>query len=159
MTWKWHQYHTSGWLFILLLLIYKGKCGNKLMHFLSRWVSSILCQSIFSLSCSPGWVRGALLLPAALHHGFVLAHTQSPAFHNACALRPGFVLVVGVALQVLPAQPGLLLIVRLLLLVRHGLPAWAYRGKDRDTNESHSMETAAVQMYKISLCSEYCLIS
>lgn len=64
-------------------------------------------------------VGGSLFLSAAFHHGLVLAYSQPPSLHNAGPLRSGFVLIVRVSLQVLPAQPGLFLIVRLLLLVGH----------------------------------------
>ena len=79
----------------------------------------------------PVRVRSSLLLSSALHHGLVLAHTESPPLHDAGAFGAGLVLVVRVPLQVLPAQTGLLLIVRLLLLVGHGLPPGAWRGEGR----------------------------
>lgn len=82
---------------------------------------------VFFVFFVPVCVGHSLLLPAALHHGLVLAHPQPPSLHNTGPLGPGFVLVVRVALQVLPAEPGLLLIVRLLLLVGHAFPPGAYR--------------------------------
>lgn len=75
--------------------------------------------------CAPVCVGRSLLLPPALHHGLVLAHSQPPSLHDAGPFGSGFVFVVRVALQVLPAQPGLFLIVRLLLLVGHALPPGA----------------------------------
>lgn len=73
-------------------------------------------------AAAPVCVCHSLLLPAAFHHGLVLAHPQPAALHDAGPLGPGLVLVVGVALQVLPAESGLLLVVRLLLLVGHAFP-------------------------------------
>lgn len=67
-------------------------------------------------------VGGSLFLSAALHHGLVLPHPKPPALHDAGPFRSRLVFVVRVALQVLPTQPRLLLVVRLLLLVGHGLP-------------------------------------
>lgn len=80
-------------------------------------------------------VGPSLFLPAALHHGLVLAHPQPPSLHYAGPFGSGFVFVIGVALQMLPAQPRLLFVVRLLLLVRHGLPPWAYRQRRTNTKE------------------------
>lgn len=78
-------------------------------------------------AAAPVCVGHSLLLPAALHHGFVLAHPQPAALHDAGPLGPGLVLVVGVALQMLPAEPCLLLVVWLLLLVGHAFPPGACR--------------------------------
>lgn len=80
-------------------------------------------------------VGPSLFLPAALHHGLVLAHPQPPSLHYAGPFGSGFVFVIGVALQMLPAQPRLLFVVRLLLLVRHGFPPRAYRQRRIDTKE------------------------
>lgn len=63
------------------------------------------------------------LLPPRPHHLLVLAYTQLLAVDDAGALGPGLVLVVGILLQVDLAEPCLLLIKWLFLLVRHGLPA------------------------------------
>lgn len=63
------------------------------------------------------------LLPPVAHDGLVLADAQLLAVHQAGALGPGLVLVVGVLLQVLLAEAGLLLVVWLLLEVRHSFPA------------------------------------
>lgn len=65
------------------------------------------------------------LLSPRPHHLLVLADAQLLAVDDAGALGPGLVLVVGVLLQVDLAEARLLLIVRLFLLVRHGLPARA----------------------------------
>lgn len=64
-------------------------------------------------------------LPAGPHDGLVLADAQLLAVHQAGAFGPWLVLVVGVFFQVLLAEPSLLLVVRLLLQVGHGFPAWA----------------------------------
>lgn len=63
------------------------------------------------------------LLPPRPHHLLVLADTQLLAVDNAGALGPGLVFVVGILLQMDLAEPCLLFIIRLFLLVRHGLPA------------------------------------
>lgn len=63
------------------------------------------------------------LLPPRPHHLLVLADAQLLAVDDAGALGPGLVLVVGILLQVDLAEPCLLFIIRLFLLVRHGLPA------------------------------------
>lgn len=63
------------------------------------------------------------LLPAIPHQLLVFANAQLLAVHNACALGSGLVLVVGIFLQMHLTEPRLLLVIRLLLLVGHGLPA------------------------------------
>lgn len=106
-----------------------------------EWIVSVVCQgqmrshylelvwsrlaAVCALLFLPVRVCRSLLLSAALHHGLVLAHPQPPSLNDAGPLGSGFVLVVGVALQMLPAQPRLLFVVRLLLLVGHGLPPGA----------------------------------
>lgn len=96
--------------------------------FLERlWVCESAAASARECAAAPVCVGHSLLLPAALHHGLVLAHPQPAALHDAGPFGPGLVLVVGVALQVLPAEPGLLLVVWLLLLVRHAFPPGACR--------------------------------
>jgi hypothetical protein len=74
-------------------------------------------------ACSRDGVALASTLAPCPHQGLVLAHSQPPALHDTGTLRPWLVLIVRVFLQVLPAQTGLLLVVRLFLLVGHGLPA------------------------------------
>lgn len=54
-------------------------------------------------------------LPPVSHDGLVFANAQLLAIHEAGALRPGFVFVVGVLLQVLLAETGLLLVIWLFL--------------------------------------------
>lgn len=93
----------------------------------------LLCIA-FSKLCKSSWcvhwflpvcVGRSLLLPAVLHHGLVLAHPQPPSLHNAGPFGPGLILVVRVALQMLSAQPRLLFVIRLLLLIGHALPSGA----------------------------------
>lgn len=55
------------------------------------------------------------LLPPVPHDGLVLADAQLLAIYQAGALRPGLVFVVGVLLQVLFAETGLLLVIWLFL--------------------------------------------
>ncbi len=97
---------------------------DKLWHYLQRCE---VCWSLFMHRFLPVRIGRSLLLPPVLHHGLVFPHPQPPSLHDAGPFGPGFVLVVGVALQMLPAQPCLLFIVRLLLLVGHALPPGAFR--------------------------------
>lgn len=75
---------------------------------------------------SPHGEELAHFLPPRAHHLLVLADAQLLAVDDTRALGPRLVLIVGVFLQVDLAQTSLLLVVRLLLLVRHGLPARAW---------------------------------
>lgn len=84
-------------------------------------------------ACSRGHVALAGILAPGPHQRLVLAHPQPLALHDAGAFRPWLVLVVRVLLKVLPAQPRLLLIVGLLLLVGHGLPTGAWPSPQRQT--------------------------
>lgn len=74
-----------------------------------------------------GASRNQVALPGVLapvpHQCLVFANTEPLPFHDAGALGAGLVLVIGILLQVLPTEPGLLLIVGLLLLVGHGFPS------------------------------------
>lgn len=54
-------------------------------------------------------------LPPVPHDCLVFTNAQLFAIHKAGALRPGLVFVVGVLLQVLLAETGLLLVIRLFL--------------------------------------------
>lgn len=64
----------------------------------------------------------AHLLPSTLHELFVLADAQLLSVHDACPLGPRSVTVIGMLLHVHLRETGLLLVVRLLLRVGHGLP-------------------------------------
>lgn len=79
--------------------------------------------------------RNQVALPGVLapipHQCLVFANTKPLPFHNAGAFGAGLVLVIGILLQMLAAEPCLLFIIRLLLLIGHGFPSGSYKNREQ----------------------------